>query len=307
MVEKPAFAPTTTIGASRFFGPQPAPPPVELRPTLVQSARIICIASGKGGTGKSFVSATLAQQFAKEGKKTLLVDADFGLSDAHLYLGIKPQKDITALFNGLQGNDSVLLKGWNDLNYLYGGSGLANLAQLTPSQWEKVLKALSYFEQRHSHIVVDLGAGIGPQVLPYLLCADEVVLVANPDPVAMLDVFATIKVLHKNNYSGTLYLVLNKSNTPRGEKASSILKNAADKLTPSMPIYYLGPVAESLALLAALKKRQPFLHLFPYDPACIDLKKIAQKLLQIEAARPMTARTPYFQRVKRVTDPRETP
>ena len=294
--------PNTNIGLAPTEGvlPQTTPDPQ----TTEKRTRIICVASGKGGTGKSFVSAYLTQQFAKFGKKVLLVDADFGLSNAHLYLGLKPTKDITALFDGVTNNSSVLLKGLNDLHYLYGGSGLANLAQLSTAQWSMLLKALAFFEQKHSHIIIDLAAGIGKQVVPYLVSADEVVLVVNPDPLSILDAFATIKVLKKYHYSGRIYLISNRTNSQKGEKAADILKKAAVKLTPPMSLYYLGSISESMALVTALRQRQSFLDLFPFDPASVDLKKIAKKLLQLEpdTFSLMDNSIPYFQKVRGLTN-----
>lgn len=271
-----------------------------VRPQLMERARILCVASGKGGTGKSFLASHLAMELAKKGNKVLLIDADFGLSDAHLYLGLKPKKDIRSLFNGNQANESVLMQGPHGLRYLYGGSGLANLTQLTRPQWEKLLKALSFYEQRHSHIILDLAAGIGPQVLPYLIYADESILVSNPEPLALLDVFATIKVLHKKHYAGMAHLVMNRSTESRGEKAATLLRRSIQRWKSPMPIHYLGAISESRALQDAVKRRHPLTELFPFDPGAIDLRKIAKSLIQLEAQylRKRPVGQPYFQRVR---------
>ena len=161
-------------------------PPEDLpQPTMEKRARILCVASGKGGTGKSFLSAFLSQLVSRQGKNVLLIDADFGMADAHLYLGLKPQKDITVIFNGSGDPESAIAKCNDRLHYIYGGSGMSDLAHLSMLQWMRLLKTFSQLEQKYTDIVIDLAAGVGPQVLPYLLAAEEVVLVTNPDPVAL--------------------------------------------------------------------------------------------------------------------------
>ena len=292
------------LSQARLFGQAVPIEAIENRPTLENRARILCVASGKGGTGKSFFSATLSHQIAKEGKQTLLLDADFGLSDAHLYLGIRPEKDISYLLNGHQNNDSVIAHGADNVDYIYSGSGLANLAALEQMQWSKLLKALAYFEQRYSHIVIDLGAGIGPQVLPYLMCSDEIVLVTNPDSPALLDAFATLKILSHKQYQGAVYLVVNRTMFQKGEKAAHILKKGVEKLNPLFHFEYVGSISESRGLSVALKQKKSLLDLYPYDPGSLDLKKIVKHLLEKETDMASTTRKEmsYFLRVKKYGD-----
>ncbi len=292
------------LSQARLFGQAVPTELTENRPTLENRARIICIASGKGGTGKSFFSAALSHQIAKEGKQVLLLDADYGLSDAHLYLGIKPEKDISYLLNGHVNNDAVVAHGADHVDYIYGGSGMANLAALNPMQWSKLLKSLAYFEQRYSHIIIDLGAGIGSQVLPYLMCADEVVLVTNPDSPALLDAFAVLKILAHKQYAGNVFLVVNRTTFQRGEKAANCLKAGAAKLNPLFRLEYVGSVSESRGLSVALKQKKSILDLYPYDPGTLDLKKIAKQLLEKETDAATAARMEmsYFLRVKKYGD-----
>ncbi len=266
---------------AKLFGPSSSSDMAERRPTLEERARVLCIASGKGGTGKSFVSAFLSSQLAKEGKKVLLLDADFGLSDAHLYLGIRPKNDISLLLkDDLHANNSVIEPVFPQLDYLYGGSGLSQLAQLTSIQWSRLLKSLFHYEQLYSHIVIDLAAGIGSQVLPYLLSSPEVFLVTNADSLALLDAYAVLKVLIQKQYEGVVYLVINRSMAQRGEKAAAALNRAAEKMQAPFKICYLGSISESMGLPEALKHNRVFLEMYPYDPAAIDLRKILKKWLE---------------------------
>ncbi|MDP2599358.1 MAG: P-loop NTPase [Deltaproteobacteria bacterium] len=272
----------------------------ESRPTLEERSRVFCVASGKGGTGKSFIASFLASQLAKEGKKVLLFDADFGLSDAHLYLGVRPKHDISALLkDDLHPNSSVLEPVFPQLDYLYGGSGLAQLAQLSSIQWGRLLKALFHYEKIYSHIVIDLAAGIGPQVLSYLICSPEIFLVTNPDSLALLDAYALLKVLAQRKYEGTVYLVLNRAASQRGEKAAYALQRGAEKMNAGFKISYLGSVSESMGLAESLKLGRPFLDLYPYDPAAIDLRKISKKLLEETGIIPFKSDMSYFLKVQR--------
>jgi len=285
---------------ARLFSRPVDPQMAESRPTLEERSRIFCIASGKGGTGKSFVASFLASQLAKEGKKVLLFDADFGLSDAHLYLGIKPKSDISALLkDDLHPNNSVLEPVFPQLDYLYGGSGLAQLANLSSVQWGRLLKALFHYEKIYSHIVIDLAAGIGPQVLSYLLCSPEIFLVTNPDSLALLDAYALLKVLVQRGFTGTVYLIVNRTSAQRGEKAALALQRGCEKMNARFRLAYLGSISESMGLGESLKLGRPFLELYPYDPAAIDLRKISKKILEdTDSAAPFKSEMSYFLKVQ---------
>ena len=286
---------------ARLFGNNVNPEMAEHRPTLEERARILCVASGKGGTGKSFVSAFLSQQLAREGKNVLLLDADFGLSDAHLYLGIQPKQNISALLHDdLHSNGSVVENVSPQLDYLYGGSGLAGLAQLSSDQWGRLLKALFHYEKNYSHIVIDLAAGIGAQVLPYLLSAPEIFLVTNPDALALLDAYALLKILVRKNYGGQLCLILNRATSQRGEKAAAALQNGISKMDPKFKVNYLGSISESMGIAEALKRKRSLLDLYPYDPASLDLKKILKNYLGEEQSEDSRFKSDmsYFLKVK---------
>src|SRR5215471_5523099 len=174
---EPAFAVPFEIGSKREVPDLPMPP---------AQAQVICIASGKGGTGKTTFTTNLAISLRKEGLRVLIVDGDFGLANDHLLLGLEPRGDIREVLRGQKEIREILLEGPEGVNLLPGGSGESHLSTLEDFEIRRLAREIGFLEPDYDLILVDLAAGISPQILRFLKPAHEVLLVTNPEVTALL-------------------------------------------------------------------------------------------------------------------------
>lgn len=175
------------------------------------ASRVICIASGKGGTGKSVLASNLAVQRAKSGERVLLVDFDAGLANAHLLLGLAPKYDIGDLIAGRVKAEEALVEGPCGLKLLSGGVGRPALANPTRRELDRLFKAMAPLEQRFDLTIIDHGAGLGYGTVTQLAATSTLILVTNPEVTALSDAYALYKQAHAVNPDVRCGLVVNRA------------------------------------------------------------------------------------------------
>lgn len=186
------------------------PRTIDLEDFIPAKAQVICVASGKGGTGKTIVASNLAVLMARRGLRVTLVDADFGLANAHLVLGMNPKHDVSAVVRGELSIDRVCERGPCGVRLVPGGSGRAELTVLAGDELSVLAGELYRLEESSDVIIVDLGAGINPQVLKFLNAAHDIVLVTDHEATARSDAMAAIGVLADILGAATIHVVMNR-------------------------------------------------------------------------------------------------
>ena len=168
------------------------------------TARVITVTSGKGGVGKSSTSVNLAIQLSRLGKRVIIFDADFGLANVEVMLGIRPQFNLADLmFRGKELTD-IITQGPENIGFISGGSGIQELTRLSREQIIYLVQKLVQLDKLADIIIVDTGAGISDSVLEFVSSSEEVLLVATPEPTSITDVYALLKALHrKDDFSAT--------------------------------------------------------------------------------------------------------
>ena len=163
-----------------------------------QIARVITVTSGKGGVGKSSVSINLAIQLSRQGKKVIVFDADFGLANIEVMLGLRPEYNLADLmFRGKTLKD-IITYGPENIGFISGGSGINELANMTKEQIYSLIQRLYELDNMADIIIVDTGAGISDAVLEFVAASEEVLLVATPEPTSITDAYALLKTLNRN-------------------------------------------------------------------------------------------------------------
>jgi flagellar biosynthesis protein FlhG len=157
--------------------------------------RSIAVTSGKGGVGKSNISLSLAVALARLGRKVLVFDADLGLANLHILLGLTPQHNLFHVVNGECSVEDALCRGPEGITILPGSSGVAAMANLEPSRIERIQRNLVRLEDAFDFVVVDGGAGIGRTTMQLASSAETALLVLTPEPTALADAYATAKML----------------------------------------------------------------------------------------------------------------
>ena len=242
------------------------------------NTRTIAVASGKGGVGKSNVSLNLAILLSAAGNRVALVDADISLANLDVLLDVDVRTNLSHVIAGARRLEDVVLDLPCGVQFVPGASGLAGLANLTEFQRASLLDQLSALEAENDMIVVDCGAGIGRDVLHFVQGAEYVLIVTVPEPTAVTDAYALIKVLVQQGYDGSLALLVNQA-TDRQE-ARVTYQRIADVAKQFLGATLLdaGHVLADPKVREAVRRRQPFVLGAPRSPASRCLAALANKL-----------------------------
>lgn len=247
-----------------------------------KKARVITVTSGKGGVGKSSLSVNLAICLAKKGQKVVILDADFGLANIEVMLGIRPTSNLADLmFRGKDLKD-VITPGPEGIGFISGGSGIAELSRLTREQVVYLVSKLYQLDEYADVIIVDTGAGISDSVLEFVAASSEVLIVATPEPTSITDAYALLKTLNRKSEflaeNTVLRCVSNRiNNEDEGLSLYTKLSTVADKFL-HIKLEYLGGISQDPNCSKAVMMQNPMVSGFPNSPASKDIMAIALKL-----------------------------
>ena len=253
-----------------------APPPVVV--PAREALRVIAVTSGKGGVGKTNVSANLATLAARSGKRVLIIDADLGLAHVDIIFGIKPMRHIGDLLQpGVSAND-VLAQAAPNIHILPAGSGVQSLTELDRKDKLRLVAALDTLEERFDLVIIDSGAGIGDNVLFFVGAAQEVVLVLSPEPTSLVDAYAVVKVLSQQAGIRNFAVVINPvvDEMPARDMFQKLSTVTGRFLTAKLR--HLGYVPRDENVHRAVMAQKPVVDLFPMAPASRALVDVAERL-----------------------------
>ena len=237
---------------------------------MVQARRrasVIAVTSGKGGVGKSNVSVNLAIKLAAAGKDVVLLDADLGLANADVLCSIDLPFNLSHVIARKKELREVMVPGPGGFRLIGGASGLARMADLTDDDRQRLITALAELEDEVDVILIDTGAGISPNVLAFTRCADHVLVVTTPEPTAITDAYAVIKVLTRDGDQRRISLLVNQvtSAAEARQVQDRIAKVARQFL--GVTVFEAGYVLTDEQVPASVRKRQPFVLASPRCPA----------------------------------------
>ena len=251
-------------------------------------ARIMAVTSGKGGVGKTFLSANLAAALAKRGRRVLVLDADLGLANLDVALNLQPKITLHDVFTGKVNLEAAILPAPGGFSVLLAGSGLVEYSRLTPEVREQLQRIIDTLAPRFDHILLDTGAGISDVVLYAISLADDVLVIATPEPTSMTDAYATIKVLATQQRRGDVRLVVNQvGRIGEGKVIRNQLQLVVDKfVAPLMTegraapnLELLGEIPQDPAVREAVQKRQLLIEMLPGCAAAQGIETIAARVL----------------------------
>ena len=196
----------------------------DLQPDTERVAKVITVTSGKGGVGKTSLSVNLAIQLSRMGKRVVIFDADFGLSNIEIMLGLRPKYNLADLMYRGKNIEDIITYGPENIGFISGGSGINELANLSRDQVFSLIQRLGELDRIADVIIVDTGAGISDTVLEFVAASEEVLLVATPEPTSITDAYALLKTLNrKASYKPEKTVVKMVANQVRGEKEATEL------------------------------------------------------------------------------------
>lgn len=244
------------------------------------NTKIVAITSGKGGVGKSTISANLSYMLADNGYKVAILDADIGLANLDVIFNVKSEKNILHLLKGGSKLSDIIIKIHDNLTLIPGESGEEILKYSNEYVYDKFMSEISILESL-DFIIVDTGAGIGEHTQTFLKAADEVVVVTVPDPAAITDAYATIKLISKDR--DNVFVILNQVKNQKEADLifDKIIKVASTNIpNKNFTIQMLGKMNSDEFVSKSIKKRILFVKEFPTSIPCMDLEAIATNLLQ---------------------------
>jgi flagellar biosynthesis protein FlhG len=254
------------------------------RKTSRDTVRVISITSGKGGVGKTNITVNLAYLLSKMNKKTLILDADMGLANIDVILGLTPKVNLFHVLNGEKSMKEAMIQGPGGVMILPSASGIQEMSNLSKGQKLTLLDELRTVSQDMDFLLIDTAAGIVGNVMYFNMAADEIIVVASPEPTSLTDAYAIIKILHQNHAKKYFRLLVNMVRDPQeGREVYHRLNQATDRFM-NLNIEYLGYILRDEKLPDAVKQQKAFTTLYPHSPASKCLAALAEKLCQDQPA-----------------------
>lgn len=245
-------------------------------------ARVITVTSGKGGVGKSNISLNLAIQFSRLRKRVVILDADFGLANIEVMLGIRPQYNLSdVIFRGRNVGE-IITKGPGNIGFVSGGSGIHELTNLTSGQLKILVNVMYQLDSIADIIIIDTGAGISDNVMEMILSSAEILLVATPEPASITDAYVLLKTLKNqegyNKDSLKIRLLGNRTqNKDEGRELFEKLDSVVGRFL-GMEMDYMGAVPYDSFLQKAVMKQRPVSLAYPNAPSSKAIQELASIL-----------------------------
>jgi flagellar biosynthesis protein FlhG len=246
------------------------------------SLRVVAVTSGKGGVGKTNISVNLATLAAAQGKRVLLVDADLGLANSHIVLGVAPRYHLGHLLDGTVGIDEVLAMGPHGLRVLSASSGVQEMTRLDDAQKLRLVTAFDPLDDRFDLVLIDCGAGIGDNVVFFAGAAQMTLLVVTPEPTSLTDAYAAVKVLSQRAGVRHFSVVVNwASDEAQARDIFQKLSRVTDRFLQAR-VAYVGSLPRDENVQRSVMAQQPVVDLYPQSPASRALGHLAQAILAWE-------------------------
>ncbi len=247
-------------------------------------ARVITVTSGKGGVGKSSISVNLAIALSRLGHRVIILDADFGLANVEVMLGIRPQYNLADLmFRGKNLTD-IVTEGPENIGFISGGSGIQELTNLSKEQIVYLIQKLVELDEIADIIIVDTGAGIADSVLEFVAASSEVLLVATPEPTSITDAYALLKTLNRkvdvSLKDTVIKMVANRIDSyEEGKELYDKLSLVVSKFL-HLKLEYLGALPQDPSVSKAVMRQKPAMTLYPNAPFSKTLNSFASILCE---------------------------
>lgn len=261
-----------------------------------RQTRVLAITSGKGGVGKTNFTLNLGLALMEYGQRVILLDADMGMANIDVVLGIVPKYNLFHVINGERRLSEIIVEGPKGLRIIPGGSGIKELAALQPWQFEALMADVHSLEGTADILLIDTGAGVSSNVLNFLVAADEVIIVTTSEPTALTDAYGLIKIVSRENPGAVMKLIVNRvESEAEGALVAHKLKIVTKKFL-DVELETYGHIIDDPAVSEAVKKQQPFILAFPYSPATQCVIDLAAKMCNQTAKRPAGLRA-FFNNV----------
>jgi len=240
--------------------------------------KIIAVSSGKGGVGKTNVSINLAISMAKQGKEVLLLDADLGLANIDVLLGLTTEYDLSHVMSGERTLEEIIIDGPDGIRIIPASSGINEMANLTQPQQMGLINAFSELGHAVDVLIVDTGAGLSDTVTSFCKASQDVVVVVHDEPASITDAYAFIKVMSRKHNVNRFHVLANMAHDTReGSNLFKKLTKATDRFLDVI-LSFLGTVPYDEKLRKAVQHQKAVVEAFPRSPSSLAFKRISRQI-----------------------------
>ncbi|KRE83170.1 cobyrinic acid a,c-diamide synthase [Paenibacillus sp. Soil766] len=245
-----------------------------------RTTRIITVTSGKGGVGKSNFTLNFALSLQSLGYKVLVFDADIGLANIDVLMGVSSTYSLYHLLKKDKTIWEIIQKGTNDLEFIAGGSGFNDLLRLTEEELDYFAEQVMQLNGYVDFIIFDTGAGLSKETLKFILAAEEAIVVTTPEPTSITDAYAIIKMVNSMGHDVSFKLVINRVTDAREGKQTADKISLVAKQFLNITIPTLGFVDDDPVVSKAVKRQIPFSIAFPYSTATKSIKTLTDNYIK---------------------------
>lgn len=246
------------------------------------TSRVIAVTSGKGGVGKTSLSVNLAIEMAKKGKRVVVFDADFGLANVEVMLGIRPRYNLLDLIHNNKSIQEIITIGPNNIGFISGGSGVSELAALDNESIRMLINKLVELDQLYDVVIIDTGAGITDSVMEFVLVSPEVLLVVTPEPTSITDAYSLLKILRRKNEFNPIYKTIKviANRTTEDNEGIEIYNkiNTVSSKFLNTNLKYIGSIPHDKSASIAIIEQKPVVLAYPNSEASKAIADLADQL-----------------------------
>lgn len=251
-----------------------------LRRMKQQMVKVIAVTGGKGGVGKTNVTLNLAMAMAQMGKKVLVLDADLGLANCDVMLGLRVEKNLFHVLSGEADLDDILIEGPFGIKIVPATSGTQSMTELSPAEHAGLIRAFSELRTAFDVLLVDTAAGISDMVLSFSRASQDVLVVVCDEPSSITDAYALMKILSREHAVQRFKIVANMVRSLKeGQELFAKLSRVTDRfLDVTLELVATIPFDENVR--KAARKQKAFVDAFPKSPASLAVKTLATRAVQ---------------------------
>lgn len=258
---------------------------MELLKEQAPTARVIAVTSGKGGVGKTSLSVNLALQFREQGKRVVILDADFGLANVEVMLGIRPVYNLADLIFDNKSIEEIITEGPMGIGFISGGSGVQDLVNLDKEKLKKLIAKLVKLDSLYDIVIIDTGAGIADSVIEFVLSSPEVLLVVTPEPTSITDSYSLLKAVNRKKEfvreQKSIRVVTNRvSSKDEGQEIYDKISIVVSKFL-NIQLDYLGYIPDDKRIVNAVIEQKPISLTAPDSEPAFHIRNICNRLLNL--------------------------
>ncbi len=246
--------------------------------TQARPVKVISVTGGKGGVGKTSVTVNLAVALAEQGHAVMLLDADLGLANIDVMLGLKADRNLSHVIAGECDIQDILLEGPGGIKIVPASSGTQAMAQLSPAEHAGLIRAFSQISHEIDYLLIDTAAGISDTVISFTQASQEVLFVVCDEPTSLTDAYALMKILNRDHKLTRFRLVANMVRTPQeGRDLFAKLTRVTEKYL-DLTLDYCGAIPFDENVRKAIRKQKPVIEAFPRSPASLAYRQLVKKV-----------------------------